>query len=391
MVLLVMFKISVEKTKIIDILSVANEIVSSRTTPVLANIYLSVDDGNLLVRATDLTISFESILKIEEGENGSLLVICDKLLHAIMMLPNAAVTIEQIDNSTIKIYSATENNAEYTLYCSDKDAYPEFQSFPHDGYSLILQKEFKSMVRKISFAVSQDESRQNINGTFMDIEEENIVLVGTDGRRLSHVELDSNIENEPLKIEKGITVPLKMFTLIEKYSEEGQIGLQLIDRKSSEDNETSDNKILFIQLYNYYFSTALIDEEFPNYKRVIPESQQHLIEVDKDTLMSAIKQVSLLSEKTKKIIISIFENKMIINSDQAEVGKAKVEMACVHNGPDIKVALNYSFILDPLISMKEKEVIIGFTENNRALSIYPKQMEENFKKEVHIVMPMQLD
>ena len=382
-----MFKISVEKVKIIDILSVANEIVSSRTTPVLANIYLSVDDNSLLVRATDLTISFESILKVEEGENGSLLVICDKLLHAIMMLPNGAITIEQIDNSTIKIYSATQNNVEYTLYCTDKSAYPEFESFPHEGYSLILQKEFKSMVRKISFAVSQDESRQNINGTFMDIEEENIVLVGTDGRRLSHVELDSQIENEPLKIEKGIIVPLKMFTLIEKYSEEGQIGLQLIDKKSSE----NDKKILFIQLYNYYFSTALIDEEFPNYKRVIPESQQHLIEVDKDNLISAIKQVSLLSEKTKKIIISVFENKLIINSDQAEVGKARVEMACVHGGPDIKVALNYSFILDPLTSMKKEVVVIGFTENNRALSIYPKEMEENFKKEVHIVMPMQLD
>ena len=380
MLLLVMFKISVEKAKIIDVLSVANEIVSGRTNPILANILLSVDDNNLLIRATDLTISFESIIKIEEEGNGSLLVTCEKLLHAIIMLSNESITIEQCDDSTIKIYSVEQKDVEYTLYCANKSSYPEFESFPHDGYSLILQKEFKSMVRKISFAVSQDETRTNINGTYLDVEDKNIILVGTDGRRLSHVKLDSQIENEPLKIEKGITVPLKMFTLIEKYSEEGQIGIQLIN-----------NKILFIQLYNYYFSTALIEEEFPNYKRVIPESQQYLIEVDKDNLISAIKQVALISEKTKKIIISIFENKLIINSDQAEVGKARVEMVCVHSGPDIKVALNYSFILDPLTSMKAKEVIIGFTENNRALSIYPKTMEENFKKEIHIVMPMQLD
>ena len=202
----------------------------------------------------------------------------------------------------------------------------------------------------------------------------------------SYTKLHNGMSGKPLGAEKGVIIPVKILMLIEKYAQQGQIGIQIIN-----------NRTLFIQLYDYYFSTSLIEEEFPNYRRVIPEKQQYLIQVDGGELSTAIRQVALLSEKTRRVTLSIFENTIIIDSDQAEVGKAKVQIGCAYSGPDTKIALNYSYILDPLKAMTEKEVVIGFTENNRALSLYPKseqdsgQDSEHPPKEIHVIMPMQLD
>lgn len=378
-----MIKIYVEKQQIIEALSVANEIVPvKQINSILANVCLNVKDGNLIVRSTNLSIGFETTIKIEEGRDGTVLILCDKLLNIVKKLPNGTIIIDQIDESVIKISSSTQENIEYTLYITN-DSYPEFTTAPMDGYSTVSQKEFRSMIHKTIFSVSQDEYRRNISGIFLETTDDSVIMVGTDGRRLSYVKLSKKMNNAQIDLSKGIIIPVKVLALIEKYAQEGQIGIQLIDEKT-----------LFIHLHNYYFSSSLIVEEFPNYKRVIPEEQQYSIEINKNELFTAIEQVALLSEKTRRITLSIFENTLIINSDQAEIGKAKIKIACVYSGPDTKIALNYSYILDPLRAIDEDEdVIIGFTENNRALSLYskPKEDEESFLTEIHVVMPMQLD
>ena len=179
-----MLKITIEKERIIEILSIANEVVPiKQITSILANVYLSVQKLRLTVRSTNLNIGFETTLNIEEGQDGSILILCDKLINAIKNLPDAPVTIEQIDESIVKVYSTTQKNIEYTLYITN-ETYPEFDSAPQDGYSLISQAEFKSMIHKTIFAVSQDESRRNISGLFLETKDSQVMMVGTDGRRL---------------------------------------------------------------------------------------------------------------------------------------------------------------------------------------------------------------
>ena len=141
-----MLKITIEKERIIEILSIANEVVPiKQITSILANVYLNVQKLRLTVRSTNLNIGFETTLNIEEGQDGSILILCDKLINAIKNLPDAPVTIEQIDESIVKVYSTTQKNIEYTLYITN-ETYPEFDSAPQDGYSLISQAEFKSMI-----------------------------------------------------------------------------------------------------------------------------------------------------------------------------------------------------------------------------------------------------
>jgi DNA polymerase-3 subunit beta len=110
--------------------------------------------------------------------------------------------------------------------------------------------------------------------------------------------------------------------------------------------------------------------------------------VKKAQLESALRRVSLLVEqKSRRIYLNVSENLISLSSEESEIGKAMEEVECRYEGPEMNIALNYLYLLDPLKVISEEEIVIRFTEPNRAITLLSKPEREFF----HIVMPMQLD
>ena len=371
-------KIIISKKDISDVLNVVCEITDTTIGHhAFSSVLLSVQNDTIAVKATDSNIVFETQLKIDELTEGSILVNADKLFSVIRNIPDEKVVIEEIENNQVKIYpnNSDSENLEFVMFCHEAETFPEVVTAPPNEYIMYNQDSIKTMINNVLFAVSRDESRYNINGIFLKCDEKEISMVATDSKRLALVKFESNdINNESLK--KGIVISTKTMNLIEKYlTGEGQVGIQIIENH------------IFISFNNYYISSALIPDEYPNYERVIPDMQQYTLEINKKELSDALRQVSLFCEKNNKIIFNIFENGIKITSDQAEVGKAKVTVPCAYHGSPIKIALNNNFIIEPLRVINEDVIHIGFTENNRAISLYP----NNNDKVMHVIMPMQLD
>ena len=146
------------------------------------------------------------------------------------------------------------------------------------------------------------------------------------------------------------------------------------------------DKNLFVKYGNHKLSTNLIDGQFPNYQRVIPQSQQNRVTLQKEPFEKAIRRVSLLVEhKSRCIYLKFQPNNLIISSEDSEIGMAREEIECEYSGPDNTITLNYIYLLEPLSEIKEEKLSIEFTDNNKAITI-KSIPERNF---IHIVMPMQ--
>jgi DNA polymerase-3 subunit beta len=78
---------------------------------------------------------------------------------------------------------------------------------------------------------------------------------------------------------------------------------------------------------------------------------------------------------------------LVINSEENEIGAAKEQIACNYEGPEMTLALNYGFLLDPLKVVDEKEVLIEFSEPRKAITMGSQPKKDYF----HIVMPMQME
>jgi DNA polymerase III subunit beta len=146
------------------------------------------------------------------------------------------------------------------------------------------------------------------------------------------------------------------------------------------------DKHIFFEFENHYISSALIDGQFPNYRRVIPETQHYKMLLDRNELSEALKRVSLLVEKSRRVYLDIAPGHMQVRSEETEVGVARESIPLQYDGPEATIALNYLYLTDPLRVIESDTISIHFTEANKAITIYPEPADRYF----HIVMPMQI-
>jgi len=372
-------KFTCERSSLLKEVSIAQEVISSKNViSILSNIYLEAGENELIIKATDIKVNFETRVPIDVEEKGSTTVYGEKFLGILNSIPDGELEFEQKNN--IIVIKPSTRKIKFQLRCIASEKYPEFPAFSNLKEFFIPVKDFKNMIEQTIFGVSDDETRYFMNGVLFKKEGEKIIMVATDGRRLAYIEkpAPSNMEDF-----KGIIIPPKILTvLIKRAGDEGLLGISI--------NE----KTIFIQFGSYKLSSVLIEGQFPNYQRVIPENQDHSFTVNRAETLEALKRVSLLVEqKSHRVYLLLAPGIMTVSSsreDQSEegdIGNAKEEIPCKYNGEELSLAMNYRYIDEPFKVMDSEEISIHFTESNRAITIKPVPEKDFF----HIVMPMQLD
>ena len=199
-------------------------------------------------------------------------------------------------------------------------------------------------------------------------------MVATDGRRLSYVEKEvaQNINDFPSAI-----IPTKVFSSVLKNSPaEGNVFIAVID------------KMIFIKFGNYEYSSLLLEGQFPNYQRVIPEHQASSFQVNKKDLESALKRMTIMiDKKVSRVIFKLQSGVLTLISPESELGTADEEIPCQYDGEGITMALNYIYIEEPLKVIPTERITFEFTESMKAITLRSEPASDYF----HIIMPMNLD
>jgi DNA polymerase-3 subunit beta len=366
-------KFTCEKNSIQKEISVAQEIISTRNVlSILSNVLLVAENNALTIKATDMKVGFETRIPADIAEEGSTTVFCDKFLGILRSLPEGDIEFEQSGNRLLIRPLFKKINFQLKSIAGDK--FPELQEIPEDRFFEVPQRELIEMVNQTIFAVSDDETRYFMNGVYMENQEGSLTMVATDGRRLSFI---SRTFDAPVPEFDSVIVPPKVLNLLRKLSSgEGNLKIAVGEKN------------LFLQFDSQRISSSLIEGQFPNYKRVIPEQQQYEITVDRVTFEDALKRVSLLVEqKSRRIYLNVSQNNITLNSEESEIGVAKEELECVYDGPEMTIALNYLYLTEPLRVISDSEIVLRFSEPNKAITLLSKPKHEYF----HIIMPMQLD
>jgi DNA polymerase-3 subunit beta len=361
-----------EKELIAREIGIAQEIISSRNTlSILSNVLMECKDNLLRIRATDLKVSFQTEIPVETKAPGSATVFCDKLLGVLRSLPDGEIELKLEDDMMIYIRPVFQK-IDFKLKSIPADKYPELKQVGDETFFEFPQKEFLDMISKTLFAVSSDETRYFMNGVYFECMEGRLIMVATDGRRLSHIAKTAEL---PFGDLKGIIIPPKILTLIRKLAPgEGNLALAIADNN------------LFVRFNQHKISSSLIDAQFPNYQRVIPQSQEHRLIVERDSLAAALRRVSLLvEEKSRRIQLTVQPGALVISSSEGEIGMAKEEIPCEYEGPEMTLAVNYMYLVEPLREAAEERFALEFSEPDKAISLRPDPEKDYF----HVVMPMQ--
>ena len=365
-------KFKCNKNSILNEISIAQGIISSRNAlSIHSNVLLEADNKLLTIKATDLKIGFETQIPISIEESGVTTVFCDTLLGTLRTMPEGDINFS-VENQKL-IISSENKKIVSQLKVIDADKFPSLKKVSDNNYFSVPQKDFIEMITHTSFAVSDDETRYFMNGVFIEKKENAFIMVATDGRRLSFIKKE--FESVPENIESSI-IPVKILSLIKKLAtEEGEFLIAIYD------------KTLFIKFDKNKIYSNLIEGQFPNYQRVIPEKQEQVAIVSKAELLSALNSVSVFVEqKSKRVLMKFYEGSVDIYTEETEKGDSKATLSCEYSGPEFTMVINYVYLQEPIKVMEEEDVSFKFTDPAKALTISSVPEKDYF----HIVMPMQM-
>ncbi len=346
---------------------------------ILENFLLEIKDGALTINATDLEISMKSSINIVSEENISI-VVPAKLTHEILKsLGDTTVYFEITQNGKLNLKT---DNGEYSISYLDAQEFPEIPTFPTDVddiYEVTMNGlDLKNALDITSFAMSKEEMRPAMMGTYLEFESEGLRFVATDGHRLVNL-LKKNIKAD---INDQYVIPEKAISVLQKILDEKDIKIFLSKTHMS------------FKLNDIELITRLIGQKYPDYKSVIPLENEFELKLKTKDIHTAIKRMMLFSStsSTKRVKFAITENNLEISAEDVDMGNSgKESVMCEYNGSPIEIGFNSQYVNDILSHLtSEKEIIFKLQSANKAVIIVPSESKEN-QELMMLAMPVRLN
>ena len=350
-------------------------VIPTRTTlPILNSIKWDLSDGKLRMHSTDLEITLTTEIEVEVEQDGSVAVPARKLTEIIRELPQEEISVTVEDNFRIKVQGASGH---YQIAGSDPEDFPEVPSGEMKEMFSISGEVFRQMIEKTSFAVSRDDMRPTLCGLFLQISQNDIRSVSTDGHRLSKF-VFSDFQGGEDSFEA--IIPVKALNLSAKN----------IHKETDIKVSISGNYVM-IALNGDYLYSRLIEGKYPQYENVIPRSNEIFLSCGVEALTSAVRRVAIFSNSlTKQVRFVLGEGQMLITAEDVETGgEAEESMNIDYQGEEMTIGYNANYILDALRQIDSEEVkfLIGTPDSACILEPMEQSEESNF---MMLLMPVRL-
>lgn len=366
---------TIKKTTFLKAITRVQGIIEKKhTLPILANVLIEARDNQITFTATDLEVGLRTTYEADVSIDGRVTLSAKKLFEIIKELPDQDIYFNSKDNFWVEIKCG---KSLFNLVGLSPDEFPKFPEI-HADIKNIDKGMINEMIEKTIFSISNDETKFNLTGIYIkyDQDSSNLIFVSTDGHRLSLI--NKKVEEELSgKFLTGFILPKKGIIELKKLLEniEGDIVLGISDNNFSVSSE------------NITLIMRMVDGEFPDYNRVIPELGNNSAVIDNDLFMHSLRRISILSnEKSKGVKVKLEKDLMILTSSNPDLGDAKEEIDITYSGDEISIGFNARYILDILQAIREDNVVLNLKDNISPGRINP----ENDEDYLSVIMPMRL-
>ncbi len=352
-------------------------IVEKKTTmPILNNVLIRASEAGIKVFATDREISLVADYEAQVSHTGDVALSAKKLHEMIREIQGDKIHFKRNDKYVVTL---TAQKAIYKIPGISSDEFPTVVFNEDLKYFKMRSQTMKDMILKTAFSMSHDEVRKNLNGVYLDSDADKkgvLKAVATDGHRLAIVSVYSG-DKDFLQLEKGIIIPRKgvveIKRLLEGESDDIAIGVQ--------------QGMCAIKTDNTMLKISLIDAEYPDYHRVIPNEKGIVVQFEKEAALHALRRMSVISsERYSGVIIRLQNSKMILNSTNPDVGEANDEIEAVYQGGDLEIGYNVNYLIDAIEIIEDKNVIFEIGVGVKPGVIRPAESNDHFC----IVMPLRI-
>lgn len=357
---------------------VLNVVGSKATMPILSNVLIEAEKDGITLTTTNLDLGIRAKIKAEVKETGSVTLPVKRLAGIVRELPQLDVSFDAAPNHQVKLSSG---GSVFRIMGIGKEEFPPLPDFGDDKTFTLEQGELLGMLKSVAYAQSTDETRYILNGVYFNFRDAKLSLVATDGRRLALVSKEMDV---PAEKAGAIILPAKTVSELLRMLDKGEkLKVSFNDRRAAfQINADNPDSGLVDSIYLY---SKVVEGNYPNYQQVIPKETHQRVKLERELFTECVHRAALVcSDKSNSVKLKLTSNLLEISASSPDFGEAHESMAIAYSGPDLQVAFNPQFIIDPLRALTKDEV---YFELKDEVSPGVLKTLENF---VCVVMPVRI-
>lgn len=329
---------------------VLNVVGSKATMPILSNVLIEAEKDHISLTTTNLDLGIRCRIKAEVKETGSVTLPVKRLATIVRELPNVDVSLESSPNHQVKLASG---GSQFRIMGIGKDEFPPLPEAGEEKMFTLEQAELVGMLKGVAYAQSVDETRYILNGVYFNFRDGKLSLVATDGRRLALISKELEF---PATSAGSIILPAKTVGELLRLLDKGaKVKISFNERRASFQIATEKDTSGLVE--NIYLFSKVVEGNYPNYQQVIPKETHQRIKLERELFLQCIHRAALVcSEKANSVKVKLSSNLLEIAASSPDFGESHEAMAISYSGPDLQVAFNPQFLMDPLRALAKDEV-----------------------------------
>ena len=341
------------------------------TLPILSNLLLEAKDNSIQLTTTDLEMQISLTIKAALQETLSTTISAKKFLDICRSLPEGIDIDLMSKDSRMTVKAGKSRFNLQTLPAAD---YPVMTKTNGDAIQIQLpQIQFKRLLKQVEFAMAQQDIRYYLNGLLLEVNENKLNLVGTDGHRLSFTSATLNKTYEKADVILPRKTVIELIKLLEDNDEEVMI-------------EIATGQVNFA-FGDMRLISKVIDGKFPDYHRVIPTAHTNTFTANRQAILTAMQRASILSnEKYRGIRMVLSEDNIKLISTNTEQEEAEEELEISYKQESLDIGFNVTYLIDVLNNTQQESINFSFADANSSCLITI-QEDNDYK---YVVMPMRI-
>ena len=371
-------------------LSIVGRAVASRSTlPVLSNVLMKTDNGQLKLSANNFELGINCWVGAKIDTEGAITVPARLLSEFVNSLPPERIDMELDEQTqTLNLRCA---RVESNIKGIDADEFPNVAGVSEDDIIIKLEPEsLRLMIKQVVFAAATDEGRPVFTGVLVRFNGDTLTMAAADGFRLS-VKATALNQSASQVVEdhsevSSLIIPGRALTELSRVSGDQEQPIELV--------VTPSRRQVIFRMQDVELVSQLIEGDFPDYTRIIPKGHTTRSVLETASFLKAVRISHLFARDSANIVkleISpsgdeLMNGRVTLVATSAELGDNVSDMDASIDGEAVEVAFNAKYLIDVLSIVDTPQFILE-TSSPSSPGVFRPVGDDGF---THVIMPMHI-
>ena len=367
---------TVRKYDLLQELVLMQGVVERKTTiPILANVLLKAEGGELGITATDLEIGLKSVCVSKTTVPGTVTLPAKRFYEIIRALPDKEIKFKRGEANWVTI---TCGSSRFRIAGLPQEDFPTLAE-PKLIIGQIPAAVLAKLITRTIFAISTEDSKYTLSGALLLLKPGSVTMVATDGHRLAHIEISEPLED--LTEEIKVLVPRKAMSELIRMISETAYGERI--------GFARDDNHLFFDMGKRLLISRVLTGQFPNYEAVLPRNNDKIVTINREEITAGVKRVAILSdERSRTVRFLLTSGSLEMTASHSDLGEAHETLVVDYDKEDLQVGFNHQYLLEFLTTADDPDVSFEFKDSESAAQLRTQPPSEyNYR---YVVMPMRI-